>query len=146
MALGLLFAGIVLLIAGWRGTYANLFTTFFADLAGFLPWIVAIVAIGAIGYIPELKVFSDGLLALVFIVIFVANKGVFAQWQQIAQSPPAATASTPLIPTADQPALLQNPTVNVGIGGGSSGSGGNPLGAASGAIGAVSGLTSLFGF
>jgi hypothetical protein len=142
MALGLLFAGIVLLIAGWRGTYANLFSTFFSDLGGFLPWVAAIVAIGAIGYIPELRMFSNGLLALIFLVIFISNKGVFAQWQQLAQSPPQAIASTPLIPTADQSALLQNPTVNIGFSGGSGS--GSSSGAASG--GAAAGLFHLFGF
>lgn len=130
MALGLIFLGIVLIAVGWRGTFGHFFGLFASDVPGFLVWGAALLAIGAIGYVPELAALSNGLLVLVFLVIFISNQGVFASWQQLAEQGVPAAAPTPLVPTADQPALNQTPTIN--IQGGTSGA---PTGASSGTPG-----------
>jgi hypothetical protein len=149
MALGLFFFGIIMLIAGWRGTYADVGERFAADVQGFIAWIIAVAAVGSIGYIPELKVFSDALLILIILVIMFSNRGVFAAWAQIASQPPQAAAATSVVPAADQAALSQNPTVNISFGSGSgSGSGipnvGSAVGAAQGLGAIFSGLSGLF--
>ena len=69
--------GLVLLIAGVRGTSSDLLTLVKDDLTGdsnFVYWIVAVGALGALGYIDSLKTFSRALLALVFVVL-VLNEG-----------------------------------------------------------------------
>lgn len=48
---------------------------------GFAVWILAIFAIGAIGYVKELKPFSNAFLVLVVIGILLSNKGFFAQFE-----------------------------------------------------------------
>jgi hypothetical protein len=139
MPLAVLLLGTVLLISGWRGTYADIGSRFATDITGFLPWLAAVVAIGAIGYVPELQGFSNALLALVILVILLANQGVFAQWAQIAQSPPQTTAPTSFIPAQDQATLQQTPTIDLqtGSSSGSGSSGGSPLGPVGGIIGAI---------
>jgi len=83
MAIALIFAGSLLLIAAVRDTQQDLYRLVKKDLIGpnnFIQWIVAIVLIGSIGYIPKLKGFSTALLALVLIAIFLKRgQGFFDQ-------------------------------------------------------------------
>jgi hypothetical protein len=96
VAIGFLFAGALLLIAAVRGTQDDLFKQLRADLTGpnnFVFWMLAILLIGAIGYIPKLKPFSVALLALVFVAIFLRKgTGFFNQLQSAVQSTTTATA------------------------------------------------------
>lgn len=67
-----LIAGIVLLSAGVRETSNDLLTLLVHDLTGpgnFFYWILAILAIGALGYVQDLRAFSRALMALVLIVL-----------------------------------------------------------------------------
>jgi hypothetical protein len=55
----------------------------------FLAWFAAILIIGMLGYIPQLKPFSNSLLALIIVVLLVAsgkpgqaNGGFFQKLQQ----------------------------------------------------------------
>lgn len=73
MVLVVLFLGAILLVAGIRGTYRDLFTALSIDVPGYIVWAAAILALGAIGLIPGLKPVSKGLLALVLIVLIVNN-------------------------------------------------------------------------
>jgi hypothetical protein len=82
----LIVIGIVLLVTAIQGTTSQLGTMLSQDIFGggtttgsFVFWIVAIVGIGAVGYVPRLKPFSDAFLILVIIVLFLANGGVFAK-------------------------------------------------------------------
>jgi hypothetical protein len=83
MGLALLMAGAVLLIAAVRDRQGDLFSLVEGDLTGpnnFFQWALAIVIIGAIGYVPKLKPLSTGLLALVLISIFLRRgTGFFTQ-------------------------------------------------------------------
>jgi hypothetical protein len=82
--------GLVLIVSGVRGTLTspanpNLVSLIHDDLTGtpnFIEWAVAIVIIGAIGYIPQLRTASRLFMGLVVIGLLFANKGFFAQFAQ----------------------------------------------------------------
>jgi predicted membrane protein len=72
----LLFFGILFLVAGVRDKQADLTKLLHDDFTGknnFLVWTLCIVLIGAIGYVPRLKRFSDAFLALLVLVLFLHN-------------------------------------------------------------------------
>lgn len=77
MPFALLLIGIVMLVAAVRNTQADLVTLIRSDFSGpgnFFYWVVALLVVGAIGYIPKLKPVSDGLL-LAIILGLVLSKG-----------------------------------------------------------------------
>ncbi len=80
MPFALLLIGIWLLVAGVRNTAGpasspgTLFSLVHGDLTGpdnFAYWFIAIILIGAIGYIPKLKPLSTAFLVLVVVVLFL---------------------------------------------------------------------------
>jgi hypothetical protein len=76
MPFALLIIGAVLLTASVRNTQDDLFTLVKGDFSGqgnFIFWVVSLLIIGAIGYIPKLKPISDGFLVLVLIVMFLTK-------------------------------------------------------------------------
>lgn len=76
MALAFLILGAVLLIAAIRNTQAQLFALLKGDFTGtnnFIFWFVAILAIGILGYVDQLKPLSIALLTLVVIVLFLSK-------------------------------------------------------------------------
>lgn len=83
MSLALIFAGILLLVASARNQQDTLFTLVKGDLTGqnnFVEWILALMIVGSIGYIPKLRPLSVSLLALILITIFLKKgQGFFAQ-------------------------------------------------------------------
>jgi type III secretory pathway component EscV len=103
MPLAFIAIGAVFLIAAITGRVSDqngnpgLVTLLKGDLTGtnnFFIWIVAIGAVGALGYIPGFKGLSVAMLTLILLVIFISNNkqasggnGLFAQFQ-------AALAST----------------------------------------------------
>ena len=147
MALAFLGLGLVLIVVGYRGTYSELAALVANDMPGFLPWFAAVAALGAIGYAPGLEGLSNALLALVILVIVLANSGA---WSNIAaafgQAQQQPAQSIGIIPTsADKAALAAGPTINLNVPGGSStrsSSGGSAIGSA---LGAVGGIAKLFG-
>lgn len=86
----LIVAGVVLLIAAVRNTQQDLFLLLAKDFTGknnFIYWVLAILIIGAVGYIPRLKPVSDGFLILVILTLFIRKGGFFdAFTQQIADT------------------------------------------------------------
>lgn len=98
MALALLFAGAVLLAAAVRSKQGDLFTLLKGDLTGannFVFWIVALVIIGSIGFIPRLKPLSVALLALVLISIFLRKgTGFFSGLTTAVNSTTGSTGGT----------------------------------------------------
>ena|SRR5271165_666592 len=135
MVLALLLVGILLVTAGVRGTAGSLSTQFGSDMTGtdgFIVWLGALLVIGLIGYVPGFQRPSRYLLALVLVVILLANNGVFAQLvtgiaQADAAGPQPSGTSTPA------PAANSNTP-----------SGSSFLGGALGAIGAIGEIGSLF--
>ncbi|MGH7783491.1 MAG: hypothetical protein ACREO5_06600 [Candidatus Binatia bacterium] len=112
----LLIAGLALLISGVNNTQGDLYNLIKGDFFGanrnFIFWFVAIFAIGALGNIKTIKPLSDIFLALVIVVLFLANKGFFAQFTQAigtAKAQPATqnvTASGGIPPLPNLPDLM----------------------------------------
>lgn len=68
--------GIVFVTAGVRGTSQDLMALLSCDLRGsnnFIYWIISIAVIGSLGYVDALRDFSRALLALVIIVLILAE-------------------------------------------------------------------------
>lgn len=74
MPFALLIIGIWLLVSGVRNTQDMLFALLKGDFTGqdnFIFWLIAILIIGAIGYVPKLKPISTGFLVLIILVLFL---------------------------------------------------------------------------
>jgi hypothetical protein len=70
------FVGVVLLIAGVRGTSDQLLAQLKIDLTGdnnFVYWILAIGVLGALGYIDSIRPLSRALLLLVMVVLVLSE-------------------------------------------------------------------------
>lgn len=90
MAFVFLFAGIVILTSGVRGTQDDLFKLVEGDIrpadgsTGFIPWILAILIIGALGYVKQFRSLSHGFMALVIIAMIIKayqrNPQIFDQF------------------------------------------------------------------
>lgn len=110
MAFALLIIGIVMIVAAVRDTVTELIVLLANDFTGknnFLYWVLALLIIGAIGYVPKLKGVSDAFLVLVILALFlnVGNPstpagGFFKQFVNAISSTQGATASTALSYTA----------------------------------------------
>ena len=114
--------GIVLLVAALRGQIGTLFGLIKSDFTGsgnFLYWVVAILALGSIGYVKKLQPISDAFLALVLVVFTLSNKGFFNQFMQGLSATgncPASTGSSSgggNEPTVTGPSINLLPGINV---------------------------------
>lgn len=100
MPFAFLIVGTVMVISGVRGTSQDLLNLVKGDLLGtnsYLYWLIAILLVGSVGYVPSLKSFSRAFLALILIVLVIkvgnpssGNGGFFQQFTsaltQISQS------------------------------------------------------------
>ena len=87
----------IVLVTAIKGNQADLLKQVKKDFTGsgnFLVWILAIVLIGAIGYIPQFRAPSKLIIALVLIVFLVANKGIFANLQEALKNTTWASQSS----------------------------------------------------
>jgi hypothetical protein len=142
MIIGLILLGILLLDTGFKGTQRELAQQLTNDLVGeqgFIGWIAAFGAIGALGYIPVLEKPSRYFIALMLVVIVLRNGGAFQNFKQALQDAavkgPAVSKATP-VTAADQG------------GGGSSKSdsgGGGGANTALNILGGVAKIATLFG-
>lgn len=77
--------GIILLVSAYNKTYTNLYALLKGDLTGpnnFIFWILTIIVVGAVGYIPALKKVSVAFLILIIVVLFLKKgQGFFPQFQ-----------------------------------------------------------------
>jgi hypothetical protein len=101
MPIALLIAGVVLVLAGAQGQVQNLGAQLEEDFTGtnnFGVWLLAIFGVGAIGYIPKAKPFSDAFLALIVVSIFLADdkngQGFFKNIQNAVQGIGIGNSST----------------------------------------------------
>lgn len=96
MPFALIIVGLVLVVAAVRGTTDTLFSTVKGDFEGpnnFTYWVVAILILGALGYVPSLEKISRLFLALVVVALFLSNGGFFEKFnQQAFGSSPADTS------------------------------------------------------
>lgn len=89
MPYALLLIGAVLLVAGVRNSYAELWELVKGDFTaqgGFLTWVAAIAVVGGMGYIPKLRSLSIAFMTLLLLVLVISNGGVFAKLQNFIQS------------------------------------------------------------
>ncbi len=92
--------GIILIVSGVRGTVTgsnpNLVGLVKADLTGqpnYTEWMIAIFAVGALGYVPQFKTFSRAFMTAIVIGLILSNKGFFAQLEKEAVSSDASVAN-----------------------------------------------------
>lgn len=106
MPYALLLIGAILLVAGIRNTYAQLWALVqndFTSQGGFLSWVAAIAVVGALGYIPKLRPLSVAFMTLLLIVLVISNGGVFAKLQEFIQSGAGGRGISPSTPTPTAP-------------------------------------------
>jgi hypothetical protein len=71
-----LIAGLVLVVAGVREKSQDLTNLLLEDFRGpnnFFYWVLAILAIGALGYVQDLRSFSRGLMSLILLVLILTE-------------------------------------------------------------------------
>lgn len=140
MIFGVLLLGLLLVATAVKNTQNELRQQLGNDLfgnQGFIGWIVAFLVIGALGYVPGLHKASRYLLVLLFVVILVQNKGVFAN-AQMALKEVAAAGPAPEVTTQNAGDPSQ--------GGGTTASGGGGGGGGGGLGGIIGGALKVFGF
>lgn len=117
----LLLLGLLFLVVAVRGTQTDFFSLVKSEFTGtnnFLVWVLAIVILGMIGYLKPIRPVAHAMIGLVILVMIIANKGIFANFNQAIRNPaatPAATTGTgataPAGTTAPaQPAASTSPT------------------------------------
>jgi hypothetical protein len=116
MPFALLIVGVFLLVASIRDSQDTLFALLKSDFTGqnnFFYWFIAILVIGAVGYIKPLKPLSNAFLVLVVLVLFLkkgnpitAGGGFFKQFNTAIGSTQTASAE----PTLGQ-AMTTDPTL-----------------------------------
>jgi flagellar biosynthesis component FlhA len=94
MAALLILIGAVLLIAAVRNTEGDLGNALVADVPGYLKWALAIIAVGALGWVPGMRTISRWLLALVLVVIFLKNYQALFQGFTNLETPPAPSQAS----------------------------------------------------
>jgi len=85
MPLVLIFLGVLLIVAAYRGTQDDLFELLKGDFVGsqnFFYWIVSIFVVGAVGYIPRMKPISDAFLVLILLMLFIRNDSFFSRFNE----------------------------------------------------------------
>jgi hypothetical protein len=123
MAFALIGIGLLLFMAAYHNNVAALGSQISADVTGstgFLIWVVALLVIGAFGYVPVLRGPSRWFLVLVLVVIVLGNKGFFQQFTQALgvadQSGSTGDSSNP--PQDKQTPQTPQPSQNATSGGG----------------------------
>jgi hypothetical protein len=95
MPVAILIIGALLLITAFNNSFGALTTALETDIPGYFVWAAAIAAIMAIGYVPGLRTPSRYLLALVLVVILLANyTQIYAGFTSFASSGATTTAGT----------------------------------------------------
>lgn len=105
----LLILGVVFLVSSVKGTQGQLGTLLQGDFTGqnnFVYWVVVILLIGSLGYIPKLKTLSVSFLVLVLLVLVLTRGnpvkntggGFFQQFTTQIASTKTATPATPTTP------------------------------------------------
>jgi hypothetical protein len=125
MAFVLTTVGLLMIVTGARGTYAQFGSQVASDFTGSQPftyWLAAIGAVGAIGYIDALKTFSRLFLTLILVSMVLANKGFFAKFTAALKSGPVAPTgsgapATAALPTGSQSSMLGAQGQSPGIAG-----------------------------
>jgi hypothetical protein len=105
MAFALILAGLMLIISSARNTQGDLFDLLKGDFTGpnnFIFWLISILLIGSLGYIPKLKPLSTAFVVLVVVVLVLTKGnpkgkggGFFEQFTTALNSTQKPTAAAP---------------------------------------------------
>ena len=121
MIIILLLIGVILIVSAVRNSQGALFTALGQDVPGFFVWAAALLALGAVGWIPGLKPISRGLLALVIVVLILRNyqniiKG-FQNAGKFNQAPSKSTGGQSATSIQPQSLIDQflNPHLSMGV-------------------------------
>lgn len=114
MPFALLIIGLVLVTAAVRDQQAALIALIGGDFSGpgnFSYWVLAIIVIGSVGYLPKAKPVSDGFLVLILIALVLTRGspsfpggGVFSQLTTAlgtTNKPSSAAIGTPVTTAAN---------------------------------------------
>lgn len=113
MPFALVIIGLIMVVSGVKGTHEALGAQLRSDFQPFVMWMAAIGAIGALGYVPELRRFSHYFMALIIVGMVLSNKGFFPRLMDaIKKGPiaPPAAAKANNSPDANTPFPLNNVT------------------------------------
>lgn len=111
--------GLIMVVTGVKDTQSQLSAQLVKDFTGsgnFIYWILALFAIGSIGYAPALEKFSRVFMALCLLSLFLANGGFFQQFTSAIQS------GTSKAPAPSQAGSYGSPSGGSSSGGSSGGS------------------------
>jgi hypothetical protein len=89
--------GLVFILTGVKGQPGELWQLFQGDFTGknnFIYWMIAMLVLGALGYIEQLKNLSRLFIVLVLVVLLLDNRGFFAQLQSFINSTQNAAPSS----------------------------------------------------
>jgi hypothetical protein len=85
--------GLLMIVTGVKGTYAQFGAQIAGDFTGSQPftyWVAAILGIGSLGYIDALRTVSRLFLALILISMVLANGGFFTKLTAALKQGPVA--------------------------------------------------------
>lgn len=113
MVLFALLIGVVLIVAAIRNSHSTLFTAIATDVPQFVVWGAAIVAVGAVGFIPGMKPVSRGLLALILVVLILQNyKSMIKGFENAWQHPPEANPTGAVVDNSKAgPGIAGSPSI-----------------------------------
>ena len=69
---------------GGPGLFPQIAKDFFTE--GYLYWVAALVIVGFVGYIPQLRKPADAFLTLILVAMILKNGGVFQQFESAVQN------------------------------------------------------------
>ncbi len=91
-----LVVAMIIAVVAFRNQQGALGSALEQDGKGYLTWAAAVVAIGAIGYIPGLDRISKWLLALVIVVLVLRNyQGIISGFEAVSGTSASASIPTP---------------------------------------------------
>jgi hypothetical protein len=115
--------GLLLTVAGVRNTQGTLFALVKGDFTGnqsFIWWSVSIIGVGALGYYKETRALANSFLALILIVLILAqNKNgnnLFAEFRSALQSASNPGSSAPSTSGASDPLASEGKNLSNALG------------------------------
>ena len=87
--------GSILVVAAIRDNHGTLFAALAVDIPAYVTWGAAILAIGAIGFVPNLKPVSRALMTLILIVLILNNyQSILSDFTKVSKPGSDASGST----------------------------------------------------
>jgi len=108
MPFALVLIGLLMIVTGARNTHAAFGQQIVSDFTGpqnFTTWMIAIGAMGSLGYIEALRPLSRSFMTLIIISFILKNGGVFDKFSDAIAKGPLHTAANTKV--AENPATSQ---------------------------------------